>query len=351
MKSDSVLRKIVFALIIFVIFGEWGLRPFKNQVHIYYPSGKTFPPIYETSDTHAFSLRPGIDARHYNYFNEFVKDYHINKSGTRGYNEDGEIVMLGDSFVFGTGLNDDETVAYNLEKISGVRVVNAGVPGYAIDNSYIIARSYPCEKIKVVGFFLGNDIKDIKNHNWIEDRFGLPVIIEHKKMHVDDYHHLTEKTSGSSPVKEFLRNNSFFYTVLSEHRYILKWNLEELADKLKTIGAKNKKKEGGVAPKVSKPEIADNSLEIGKAKKILKTLNNENNKLLVVIIMSRDPKEPELVCAEKIESYMKQENINFIVIGDKPDSYYYKKDCHWTKEGSKSAANDIYNKLKELCWL
>src|SRR3989338_2948475 len=114
MEINKVLKKIIVSLLIFIIFGEGGLRLLKGPIRVFYPAGKTFPPIFARSDTIPFELKPNADVAHYNYFNEFVKKYHINAKGLRGYTEDGDIGIVGDSFIFGLGLNDDETVPYRL---------------------------------------------------------------------------------------------------------------------------------------------------------------------------------------------------------------------------------------------
>lgn len=59
---------------------------------------------------------------------EFSTTVTINEYGFRGDN-DGEMILLGDSFVFGWGVNDYETAAYRLGAI------NLGVPGYNLRQS------------------------------------------------------------------------------------------------------------------------------------------------------------------------------------------------------------------------
>jgi hypothetical protein len=345
----NIIKKAVFALIIFVVFGEWGLGLFKKQVKIFYPSGKTFPPIYIESDTQTFKLRPDTDAMHYNYFNEFVKQYHITTKGIRGYTEDGDIIMAGDSFIFGIGLNDDETVPYYLEKISGRKVVNAGIPGYSIDNSYIALQEYKPDKIAIVGFFLGNDIRDIKKHTWVVDENGLPVKIMHRTLRVDSYHHLTEGSSSSFPLKEFLRNHSFFYTVLSEHRHVLKWKLALLRKKIQKFiffsgNKKHEKPDEALAVNLDEDEY------VAKIRKLFRAMKEKRDKFLVLLISSRPPPAPETRLKKYIIDFFNTEGIHFICPPIGPDSLYYDRDCHWTKNGSRHVALLIHQKLGELCW-
>jgi hypothetical protein len=50
------------------------------------------------------------------------------------------ILAVGDSFTWGQGVSDRETWPSQLEKLSGTRVINGGVPGYAVDQSFLRAR-------------------------------------------------------------------------------------------------------------------------------------------------------------------------------------------------------------------
>jgi hypothetical protein len=53
-----------------------------------------------------------------------------------------KILMVGDSGLFGVGVNDEDTIASNLQRLVGVshRVVNAGVGGYNGDQAFAAAR-------------------------------------------------------------------------------------------------------------------------------------------------------------------------------------------------------------------
>lgn len=50
------------------------------------------------------------------------------------------ILAVGDSFTFGDQVSDDETWPAQLERLSGVPVINGGVFGYGIDQSYLRAQ-------------------------------------------------------------------------------------------------------------------------------------------------------------------------------------------------------------------
>lgn len=341
---NDILKKAVIAAAIFMIFGEWGLRLFKDQVRVYYPAGRTFPPIFAESGTQGFALKPGADVTHYNYFNEFIKRYRINKEGFRGQTGDGDIVMAGDSFIFGIGLNDDETVPYRLQEMSGLVVTNKGVPGYSVDNEYIELKNNAAEKIAVVSFFLGNDIDDMRDHEWVSGGDGLPSGIVNRKIVVDRYSRLADKESGANPLKEFLRDNSYLYAVLSENRYKLKWKIEGIISKLKSPGR--------ARPVKSPPVHFKEDEYVLKAKSIFRQMKKMRDRTLVLVIPSREPEVSEVELEKYMTDFFDKEGIDYMVIPNKPGSAcYYKIDCHWTPEGAKFTASLVYNKLKSLCWL
>lgn len=62
----------------------------------------------------------------------------IRSNGKEPSNKKGKtILVVGDSFTYGEGVADDETWPAQLQEISGLNVINGGVFGYGIDQSYI----------------------------------------------------------------------------------------------------------------------------------------------------------------------------------------------------------------------
>lgn len=72
------------------------------------------------------------------------------------------ILLLGDSFGFGWGVKHTESFAFLLENLSGMQVVNAGVPGYGTFHEFNLLRKHQDlinPKIVVVAF-VANDGAD-----------------------------------------------------------------------------------------------------------------------------------------------------------------------------------------------
>ncbi len=87
------------------------------------------------------------------------------------------ILMLGDSFTFGTGVDQGETYTERLEKKINIamphsewNIWNGGHVGYSIGNYYVLLKKLaPVLKpdLVVVNIFVGNDITELRRKNWI----------------------------------------------------------------------------------------------------------------------------------------------------------------------------------------
>jgi lysophospholipase L1-like esterase len=141
------------------------------------------PGLYIADEAMGYRHRPG-----YRGFLANVVEYNtrveINELGLRGppvRNEpDGaRIVMLGDSMVFGQGVEADQSIAGRLQARLNeyglrVEVLNAGVRGYGTIHEAAWLRTYGAQlapKIVVLGVFLGNDIQD--NATPMQDSGGM----------------------------------------------------------------------------------------------------------------------------------------------------------------------------------
>ena len=78
-----------------------------------------------------YNLRPNNNCKFSNreFSNEFV-------TNSKGFRDDEkslsspEIICLGDSYMLGWGINQDETIAFQLEKLTGKNVLNAGMSSF-----------------------------------------------------------------------------------------------------------------------------------------------------------------------------------------------------------------------------
>lgn len=150
------------------------------------------PLIYQPSDSTSFELVPGIVEQHNS--REFSVVYRINPQGYRGApvtlpKPEGQqrVILTGDSFAFGHGVEEAETVGSRLEARLGddVRVVNAGfASGTAPDDAFAFLASPraaaldPDVVVELV--FMKNDLRDLSEHEWVRvDDQGRPLKVVH----------------------------------------------------------------------------------------------------------------------------------------------------------------------------
>ena len=78
-----------------------------------------------------------------------------------------DVLFLGDSYVFGWGVNEEECVEKQYERLTGKKVLNMGVPGYSNVQELLMlykwAGSAPVKGKKIFLFFSPNDLLDNEN--------------------------------------------------------------------------------------------------------------------------------------------------------------------------------------------
>jgi len=154
---------------------------------------------------------------HYGLFNEYEVNVQINSLGLRN-SEIGSkadtfrILVLGDSFTFGYGVENEETYPSQLQKILNeridrkVEVINAGyASGYAPDAyyAYLKKEGFALQPdLVLIGFFVGNDFIDFSEEDWAEvDEYGLPINLSGGDW-VDEY----GRRRQLNPGREFISN-------------------------------------------------------------------------------------------------------------------------------------------------
>jgi hypothetical protein len=193
----------------------------------------------DVRDGQIYSFKPGTNFKVYN--TEYENTVHINSFGGRNTeaNEKKDtnkiIPFMGDSFVFGIGVEDTETMVSITRKMTGNNFLNFGFPGTCIvDQRRMINTRYDKLKppsIVIYGFFLGNDFEDIiKNHSRDSSKAGSSVI--------------PKKDSASK--KEEVKNSGFAWRMnrLINHSFLRKlYSLQFIKQKLLNIKNKGKAKD------------------------------------------------------------------------------------------------------------
>ncbi|HLB31368.1 MAG TPA: SGNH/GDSL hydrolase family protein [Gammaproteobacteria bacterium] len=113
-------------------------------------------------------LTPGWRGKHRH--RDFRATYEINpfgfrgSSGEYGQSKDRHIVLLGDSFTFGLGVNEGESFTDYLALADpDTEYLNFGVPGYSTDQEYLLQQEVASNfrpEIYLLMLYLGNDLVD-----------------------------------------------------------------------------------------------------------------------------------------------------------------------------------------------
>lgn len=130
-------------------------------------SSKLAPGLMRYHYKLGWELSPNWTGKHEHY--DFDVSYSINDEGFRqqtsvASSQSNQIAILGDSFTFGFGVNDNETFSQLLNnQVANQYFINYGVPGYSTDQEYLLLKDkLSNNKISQVllVFYLGNDILD-----------------------------------------------------------------------------------------------------------------------------------------------------------------------------------------------
>jgi hypothetical protein len=125
------------------------------------------------------------------------------------------IVVFGCSNVFGIGLDDQDTICKQLEKITGIPVVNMGVGGssitFSLHNAIILRDGYPTPKA-VVNLWPGPDRTVYYYKNKVEN-CGVWNAVPNGYMDVwtsDESHGMTHALLASITSKHLWANTSYY---------------------------------------------------------------------------------------------------------------------------------------------
>lgn len=163
-----------------------------------------YPAMFDSSEVMPYRLRKNYSGRLANV--DFDTTIHINSEGYRGAElapADGQrrVLMIGDSFTFGWGVNDDQTYPFQVQRLfegaskARVAVINAGfAAAYSPDTYYLYLKNEGLAlnpDAIVVGIFVGNDLDSqfAFENEWLStDPDGLPLSIRNKTSRVVDHY-------------------------------------------------------------------------------------------------------------------------------------------------------------------
>jgi len=171
-----MLKKILTPLLVLAISGavclvvaELAIRLVRPQARLVITPGG----LYTPDPPGRYRLTPGYQGRIYNRV-EYDNQIRINQQGLRGPELDRgdaaaiRILVIGDSFAFGVGVEDTETFTALLPDqldlpAERVESLNAGIPAFGVPDavSWLARHGLTLEPdIVILAIFLGNDLAD-----------------------------------------------------------------------------------------------------------------------------------------------------------------------------------------------
>ncbi len=112
--------------------------------------------------------RPGLTGRHPKGFTIHIDDDGTRSSGGTAVAPRPSTLVVGDSFAFGDEVSDEQSWPARLEQSRGRRVLNAGVPGFGLDQAVLRARELTATLAPddIVVAFIPHDVRRCEMSFW-----------------------------------------------------------------------------------------------------------------------------------------------------------------------------------------
>lgn len=276
------------------------------------------------------------------------------------------ILFLGDSFIFGQGASDKETIPFLTGKYlesslsSPIETINAGIVGSEVTYEYLYLTVHAKKlnsDIIVATVFLGNDLADLDYFLWSGiDQNGLPTKIVTKLEYVDSDG--TRKMSNTPKrYKVPLLRESHLFLFLAQMLF-------GKVEPFRTMTFNG-------TPCLLMPSCKELDPQIKKMQKVIegmKTLADKNGQKLLIVIIPWELQFPRDITqrsqvnffaartnrhymGDRLGAFLKNNSIEYIDLLDTFENYrgrrqiFYPQDRHWTPEGNKVAARAVAEKI------
>jgi hypothetical protein len=351
---------------------------------------RLYPPKWLTQQVNALNLEPaaqgfGSDAgwqvqkidgkfiglkplTHFKVrYYEYQHDVNIDRLGGRVVNGNREeiglpvVPFLGDSFMFGIGVQDGQTFVSHLKEKTSVEYVNFGIPGSALPQHLDLLdfrlKDFGYPPVCVFSFFTGNDFMDIVRYYTHRSRRN-PDSAKDQSSLLAGINFLIENVRflGNSYVLQFCKQMALSNSQQQEEEV-----QERVAWSIKTPKAKRLSTPILVLMHKKQPARKEAEAYLKKALDRLAKLAREKQFLPVFIIIPDkvqvdeqlrsqkirkyglsledfDPQLPDQILMEELRHYEIPSFDLFHCLNEKPEMYY-KIDDHFTPAGTQLVAN------------
>ena len=336
----------IFYLFIFFFSAEYSLR--------YFGLGYNVQPINESSFNHHehpknFKFRsyePNGEWGNFTinfdmYGNRIIKNICIKENSEYS----SRIILLGDSFIEGIQVSDQDSIGGLLQKEyceENYKVINLGVTSYSPVLSYIQLfnqiqnnKDLILENSTLIHFLSGNDLEDdnyySKKIETINKGETVYTVINSKK---------------HDQLLKILSRKSYFVRLIRRIILTIKVNTSNIFHD-KEFQSKN-----NLFNSFDRCIVNSTQIQITKAyiNKISKLVTNNGGKYIITAI-PHDPQKREITNYLCFKEIAKELNIKFIESPNgffiNPSNYYFEKDLHLNIEGNKLLSNEIIRYLEK----
>ena len=346
---------VVMSVVVFFVVLEGYFAVFDPQIYKG-PGGRL--PFFQHDEMLGWVCKPNAEGI-YGMTEEYTIHVKINSKGLRDreYNyskPDGikRIVVLGDSFTWGIGVEDKERYTEILEDslLKNIQVMNMGAAGYGNDQELLFLREEGVKyspDVVIVAFY----------HNDLTNNMHSFQYFQYKPMFVLDAENKLILTNVPVPQKGFLSFGMLLYT----HSHTFHFLFERLQSRGildKLIKMVFGKKDASTT-NVSYITERQNGYNLTKAilREIDAVAEANNAKTMIVIFPFRAHVknkncDPEINGA--LVDFGKESNIPVLDLlpefrehAKNGEQLYFKNDSHWNANGHRLAAELIYDKLIE----
>jgi len=215
---------LVFEGLLRVIGPAWldlRMREIALNDNVYLDTDEDWP--VECSELHCYMFAPNSEFQvvTQEYSHGVTIDQYGNRSNRNLETEPSKVVpILGDSFTFGLGVEDNETFVSLIDKVSSIRYMNLGIPGNSVTQHIDIVErrhsSLGSPSNYVFIFFLGNDFQNILESHIISSEKDIVDVGEDSD--INYYPTITNKFNILSSLNEYVIQDAFLSKL-----YVVQW--------------------------------------------------------------------------------------------------------------------------------
>jgi hypothetical protein len=366
------LSLLLFTLLFFFAVTETVVR-FAFPTNELFSAAGTDPAVFQESTLIPWTLKPNATA-HFVAL-DFDTEVTINSFGLRDKNRTLEkdnntyrILILGDSFTYGFGVNNNESYPAVLEELLNkpdsdteleFEVWNAGfASGYTEDTFYLYLREVGLQfhpDMIIVGLYVENDVLDFLKNSYVFDDTGKLSRITSDFYHVEEgmlRRMDTAETSSTEKVVFFIKKVFLRYSRAYSYFHHIFTTM---------LGKEN----NPIFDNEYSDLIEENFAKTKYYLEQIKGLSDQNNITFAIILLPGKISDDELwesylrknpqSARDKPEkillSYCQQMNITcldlwpYFINSTEGDKYYFEHDAHWSKEGNQKGAEIIHKLL------